>query len=69
MHQLTPMPRPFLPQHTAHMIPHPLRETLRRDPVVNALMRVSTRELSLGEYYVPANQTFLLPLRCGRVLV
>lgn len=51
------------------MIPHPLRETLRRDPVVNALMRVSTRELSLGEYYVPANQTFLLPLRCGRVLV
>lgn len=39
------------------------RETLRRDPVVGAVMRVSTREFTLGDYHVPASQTFLLPLR------
>jgi hypothetical protein len=26
-------------------------------------MRVSTREFALGDYQVPASQTFLLPLR------
>lgn len=39
------------------------RETLRRDPVVGAVMRVSTREFALGDYQVPASQTFLVPLR------
>jgi len=39
------------------------RETLRRDPVVGAVMRVSTQEFQLGDYYVPPSQTFLLPLR------
>ena len=39
------------------------RETLRRDPVVGGVMRVSTREFALGDYHVPASQTFLLPLR------
>jgi len=39
------------------------RETLRRDPVVGAVMRVSTQEFQLGDYYVPPSQTCLLPLR------
>lgn len=39
------------------------RETLRRDPVVGAVMRVATRDFQLGGYAVPAGTTFLLPLR------
>lgn len=40
-----------------------LRETLRRDPVVGAVIRVATRDFKLGSYGVPASQTVLLPLR------
>ena len=36
---------------------------MRRDPVVGAVMRVSTQEFALGDYQVPENKTFLLPLR------
>jgi hypothetical protein len=39
------------------------RETLRRDPVVGAVIRVATRDFQLGEYGVSAGTNLLLPLR------
>ncbi|WIA16755.1 hypothetical protein OEZ85_013407 [Tetradesmus obliquus] len=40
-----------------------VRETLRRDPVVGAVIRVATRDFELGGYGVPAGTNVLLPLR------
>jgi hypothetical protein len=39
------------------------RETLRRDPVVGAVIRVATRDFQLGGYGVPEGTNLLLPLR------
>eukprot|EP00775_Hariotina_reticulata_P007859 gene7859-8055_t len=40
-----------------------IRETLRLDPVVGAVMRVATEDMALGAYQVPQGTTLLVPLR------